>query len=579
MSIEKKFKDRNPLETISYGQQFAESKGLLPVEKWTENPGLYSVSLSFPGTSFHVNGKGASHAFALASAYGEFMERFQNKVFIRMRSKAIEQIVSDEDKVENTVEAQSEFIRALQKEISFHREIKLPSESLKKYMNLVCGKQIACCTLQNVSTAEPLTIPYALLDYYYGTNGMVAGNTKAEAFVEGLSEILERYAVKQFMSMKYTPPFLDAEVLSNLKNYKNITGYIQNIEHSGKYRIEIRDLSMGGSIPAVGIILYCSENSSYLVKVGAHPSLEIALERCFTELLQGQYIDKYTNMIRVSSSANEVQKEINLHNFYVNGRGAFPAQFFQKKGSFPSAKQWPSYQTNDEMMYYLIKLIEKLGYKIYVHDSTSSNIAAYQFVIPGMSEHISFSEQTLKNLIEDIEISNLIRKGACHFDTSKAELVSKYLDICGYDKAMPISALITELKLYPNNIYTATSIYVFQIRLLMFLEQYEPALKVVQAFNCYLQNRQIAHPFYLCLEDYLSLIKSNSTEEIRQILLHFYKSGVIEQIINFKSNMWLKDFHEISCDFYCEKCKCKNICLTRKDLEIYKNLLRFGLNE
>lgn len=45
-------------------------------------------------------------------------------------------------------------------------------------------------------------IPDKLFSYLYDTNGMCAGNSKEEALIEGLSEILERYAGTKMVKEK-----------------------------------------------------------------------------------------------------------------------------------------------------------------------------------------------------------------------------------------------------------------------------------------------------------------------------------------------------------------------------------------
>lgn len=572
---ENKFKDRIPQDTIQLVKDFMLRNEILPIEKWQENsPGLYSVSLSFENLSYHVNGKGTSHAYALASAYGEFMERFQNMAFIRMHSRVIDIMPSIDVNLENTKENQKMSIKSLQQKMSYKNPIKLPMKSLEKYLTLKCGKILKCCEFKDVSDHENFLIPYGLLDYYYGTNGMVAGNTVEEAYVEGLSEILERYVVRVFIENKYTPPYLDAGLLEQFYNYQEIKAYINALERSGKYKVELRDLSMGVNIPAIGLILYQISKPAYLVKVGVHPVLEIAVERCFTELLQGQMIDQYVGMMSLIETETELQKEINIHNFYANGRGAFPLPFFGAESSFPSKKSKESFDSNKQMKDHLISLIFSLGYRIYAHNSTNSELVAFQFIVPGMSEGISLAEITLKNLIEDIQISDLLKFGLCNFNKQQAQTVINYLDICGFDEGMPIGRLIMDVNLKRTSIYNQTPINVLKFYLALFIGDYSAALMHLKKINVYLRGKKLNNLFYGCYEDYLSLISANTKESARTMLSHFYPEKIIKQVMHSKASDFLKSFYEINCNLKCKECYCSNDCLTKNDALVYRQYLQ-----
>ena len=77
-------KDAPPAETIKKAKTIIESIRLELKEAWF-NPveGLPSVRLYLEDTTFGVNGKGATKELALASAYGELIERLFNKTLFR----------------------------------------------------------------------------------------------------------------------------------------------------------------------------------------------------------------------------------------------------------------------------------------------------------------------------------------------------------------------------------------------------------------------------------------------------------------------------------------------------------------
>lgn len=73
---------------------------------------------------------------------------------------------------------------------------------------------------------------------------MAAGNTIEEAMVQGLSEILERYVIRQCILKRLSPPELSQNLFNSLDNNKQILESINAIEHSGRYSVKVRDLSL-----------------------------------------------------------------------------------------------------------------------------------------------------------------------------------------------------------------------------------------------------------------------------------------------------------------------------------------------
>lgn len=75
-SIENRYKDQTPDSTIQLTRSVLGSHGIIAAEIWN-NVGdrVYSVHLSVLNTTITANGKGSNKEYALASAYGEMVER------------------------------------------------------------------------------------------------------------------------------------------------------------------------------------------------------------------------------------------------------------------------------------------------------------------------------------------------------------------------------------------------------------------------------------------------------------------------------------------------------------------------
>src|SRR5690554_671571 len=74
------YKANKPKETIKKIRDILYENNIFVIEDfWNDAKyGMSSVSLCIPGLPCRTNGKSFNESYALASAYGEFMERLQN---------------------------------------------------------------------------------------------------------------------------------------------------------------------------------------------------------------------------------------------------------------------------------------------------------------------------------------------------------------------------------------------------------------------------------------------------------------------------------------------------------------------
>ena len=79
VTTDAEFKDARPVDTVNRIKEILKKYGVETVETWGESnvPNCYSVRVTIAGTKIGTNGKGVNKEFALASGYGEFMERLQ----------------------------------------------------------------------------------------------------------------------------------------------------------------------------------------------------------------------------------------------------------------------------------------------------------------------------------------------------------------------------------------------------------------------------------------------------------------------------------------------------------------------
>ncbi len=148
------------------------------------------------------------------------------------------------------------------------------------------------CEIKNYYSIEDgsiVSLPENTIRYLCGSNGTCAGNSKEEAISQGICELLERYALKKIhCDFSYIGQF--PSVSRNL--YSNTYAYklLLEIENKG-YTVEVKDCTLGGKIPVLGIIIFNKNKTRYKFAIGSDLNFDICLQRCITEVFQGKNFD------------------------------------------------------------------------------------------------------------------------------------------------------------------------------------------------------------------------------------------------------------------------------------------------
>ena len=393
-------KERDPKETIARAEGILRSLGLktrmrdLPLD--VENCYSCRLSVDSPiGEFIATNGKGMSPDLCHASAYGELMERLSNRIFAampRFDDPRIPSLLNDRFPLYDVWSAEQPFTaRFLKERIAktierehpiFSREYQVSSLLEQLAPTALNGKHP---TLPFYSVGENRTefVP-AWITLFTGSNGMAAGNTTEEALVEGFSEILERYAQMQIFDGKIIPPEIPREFIAR---YPHILKIIENIEARGRYRVRVLDCSLGQGLPVVCGVIIDLETGGFGAKFGSQPHIAVALERVFTEAMQGSLLEQFANYSRPDFSETSPERRLNKWNSMKVASSAMPAQLLMESATC-SFVPWGTEEgrSNREVVRDLVRLIEGLGFRIYVRDASYLGFPAVYIYIPGMSE-------------------------------------------------------------------------------------------------------------------------------------------------------------------------------------------------
>lgn len=423
----RKYKEDTPENTILRINNILNNIGIVTYESYfgSAHKNIYSCRTSILDSfgQFGQNGKGLTPEYALASSHAEFMERLQNGFLFGMPFLSIpfiHKIKSEEGFVffpdekimtfEDFIKLPIEYLKDIFGDISLNeikKEAKFYFNAAKR--NGVDG--IISLPFFDYKTKEKIYLPYNISLMITGSNGMSAGNTMSEGLFQALCEILERVAAATIYHQNLTPPTVPDNVI--IKN-TILFRIIKDIEAAG-YQVIIKDFSVNHKLPVLGTIIINKKKNKYRLNVGADTNFDVALSRTLTEIHQGLTNKSELESVMIDIPQNKVIKtsyesfkiDENLENFFQDGRGQFPSSLFGNKESysFDESAFCDSKDYKDGCKY-LLKLIESLGSRIFIRDTSFLGFPSYyvyathisSFRNNGISKHISKSLDVLSNV-------------------------------------------------------------------------------------------------------------------------------------------------------------------------------------
>ena len=415
MITNNRYKDVDPIVTITRIKQILKKSRIHVVEKWSsENEiGTFSLRLNIQNTSIGSMGKGVTREYAAASAYAEFMERLQNQVLCRIsinsslvfmnRSKYF--MFSDERyfSVEEMMRMDNSFFmslyaqRGLENATSEQKKTLLKSyKGVNKYYHHNDDDIYSCVPYYSIVKQRVDYLPHPVIYAQYASNGMCAGNSLVEALCEGFFEIYERAIHFKIINQAPELPDIPEDVLAK---YPSVYKMYKSVICHDEYSVVVKDCSFGGKYPVLGLLIIDKVHSSYGFKLGAHYDYQIALERIFTEATQCERLSRFSRLNPFSFSDDHLHNPKNsVVKFHIGG-SSYPMKslLFDSKDLYrePSFIKVPC--TNEDMLKLIISNFIKDGFDIYIRDVSYMGFPSYQIIIPGFSEMGVLNEMSLKS--------------------------------------------------------------------------------------------------------------------------------------------------------------------------------------
>ena len=383
MSYESKWKDRRPTDTINAVQEFLRGKDIHVEETNTTCMGsCYAVTLVVENTNLFVNGKGSSLEFARASAYGELMERVLTKVLFRYNyydrySKERDTIFFEDEVLFDEAEYKNHLSELGLRNCDYHSAL-----DVQKYFTAFSSK-LVMEPFNTINGEKTKYFPVSVLDVLFGTNGMAFGNTLEEAKTQALSEVFERYCNKEIINKEIIMPQIPAD--GSIFKDRLLEEIVEVKEKTG-LEVTIYDASLGKGYPVISVIFENKENNTYFVKFGAHFDINVATERCLTEMFQGRRNNQSDYMKEKTYLDDSLWRKKNLESILHTGDGYYPVDVVNGGISEYKFEKWPEFHSNSEALeFYTNKLLE-ISDEVYFKVYKEKGFNVVRYLIPQVSQ-------------------------------------------------------------------------------------------------------------------------------------------------------------------------------------------------
>jgi ribosomal protein S12 methylthiotransferase accessory factor len=457
-----------------------------------------------------TNGKGSTKESALASALGEYIERLNNNHFYAGAFWGEDIANAAFVHYPNERWFKPGKKDALPKEIldAYCLPIYNPDGELRgsHLIDTNSGNaERGICALPYVrqSDGKVVYFPSNLVENLFVSNGMSAGNTLAEAQVQCLSEIFERAVKREIIEGEICLPDVPQAVLAK---YPSIMAGIQGLEEQG-FPVLVKDASLGGTYPVMCVTLMNPRTGGVFASFGAHPSLEVALERSLTELLQGRSFEGLNDLPQPTFESNAVTEPYNFVEHFIDSSGIVSWRFFSAKADYEFVEWDFSGQgdnANAEEAATLLGILEDMGKEVYTAVYDQLGAIACRILVPGYSEIYPVEDliwdNTNKALLFRTDILNL------HIldDASLSALLDR-LENNELDDYLDIATLIG-IEFDENTEWGQLTVLELKLLIHLALKQFEEAQELVGAFLQYNDNTVERKLFYQAVNVVLEVL-------------------------------------------------------------------------
>ncbi len=576
MYIDEKFKDAAPSATIERIKSILRELEIELVEEWIDTGIEHCHGLHVRGKKGFpfANGKGVSPEFALGSAYGEFMERLQSGLFL-YKYQSLEndpqlllhsyapdaRYVSKEELLQN-----SDWMEPIVQRYGITRE------AIADQCEMYAGsKKILVTPYYDLFEQRHVELPAGFIEHIYSANGCCVGNTKEEAWIHALSEIMERHCSVRLTSTDVSVPVIPEE---QLRQYRVVSEIIDRIRKESDCEVEVLDCSLGLGFPVIASRLINKKTHRYIVSIGADPVLEIAIQRTLTEAFQGRKLSSlgHLGVSRILSHATDVDVTNNVLNQLETAEGTMNSAFFLPSDQPCTA--FPDYSgaSNRELVHVVLQHFKEMGCSVYVRNYSFLGFHCYKFIVPGFSESrgLRLSQKTQTYAMGDLAAAAL-RNMRQADDLAMNDVLMLHKMIRGVNSREYYYPFLAGLPLNHDEQNVAAALhYAYAAFRLKRKKECLAYLKIAAGF-CRTEDKKA---YLECICSYLQFFFDDMSHEAAlAILQRFYSPEIIERLQS-SLNEHQDVFSDLLMECHapnCSGCRHKDICYYEEAKRVIHN--------
>ena len=505
-------KDRPLEETIAKLSGILANLGMkVEIASWRNIvPNVWSLHLRDVQSALcFTNGKGATKEAALASALGEFIERLNCNFFYNDQYWGED--IGNAAFVHHPDERwfQPGPKDALPREILDRhcRKIYDPEGELRaSHLHDTNSGNVArgICALPFVrqSDGEVVYFPSNLIENLYLSNGMSAGNTLAEAQVQCLSEIFERAVKREILEGELALPDVPEAVLAR---YPAVAEGIRGLEAQG-FPVLVKDASLGGEFPVMCVTLMNPRTGGVFASFGAHPRLEIALERSLTELLQGRSFEGLNDLPQPTFESQALMEPNNFVEHFIDSSGLVSWRFFSARADHDFVDWDFSHEGEDSTAQEaatLFGILAERDLEAYMAVYEELGAPACRILVPGYSEIYPVEDLIWDNTNKALAVREDILT-LHQLDDAALESLLERLDDTQVDDYTRIATLIG-VEFDENTVWGQLTVLELKLLIHLALQQFEEAKEEVETFLQFNDNTLERGLFYQALNAVLEV--------------------------------------------------------------------------
>jgi len=395
---------------------------------------------------------------------------------------------------------------------------------------------ITAIPMAPVSGGESVYFPINLLNSLYASNGLAAGNSLLEASVQGLSEVLERWVRIQILKNSWCLPRVPDSVW---RTYSTVVAAMDKLALQG-IRCDIRDASLGGKYPVIAIILFDVDDGRSFVSFGAHPLLEVAIERTLTESLQGRLITERDGFDYPLVHDELVASEENCEMHFIDASGRWHLGFFGDRADFEFSLCRSDADLEDQWQG-LLSVIHEAGYTVYWQHHQQLALHVVRLVVPGMSEIYPMSDLLDGNANRGLVLRRALQQLDWHKDRSFEQLLA-LLEEEGYPAHTRVASLIGLLT-DPGTAWSWLSIAELKLGCLLYLGDFDAAQTSLSEVFAVGRNT----PEYQALDMALSLMKTEQLDTQVSAMMNCFGEELWQSVVAWiEGNCFIWDIELIN---------------------------------